>query len=81
MSEETSTVILPVGTQIRFTQTLEEPASGEHPHLIYAERGELGEITGHGTREGYWVKTDSWPNAFGAARDEFEAAKESRAES
>jgi len=69
MSEETP---LPVGTRIRFTKTLIQAASGDHPTLLYAEKGTEGEITGHGCREGYWVKWDRWPHPFGASRDEFE---------
>jgi len=61
-----------VGTRIRFLRTLDAPADEEHPHIQYAAKGELGTIAGHGTREGYWVKTDAWPNAFGASVDEFE---------
>jgi hypothetical protein len=64
--------MIAVGTRIRFTKTLTEPASGDHPALLYAKAGQTGEITGHGCREGYWVKTDDWPNPFGAAPDEFE---------
>ena len=63
---------LPVGTRIRFTRTLTGEATGDHPAFLYAEKGDGGEITGHGTPEGYWVKWDRWPHAFGASRDEFE---------
>lgn len=65
---------LPVGTRIRFTRTLDCGPTGDHPALLYAKRGELGSITGHGCAEGYWVRTDSWPNSFGASPDEFEVA-------
>ena len=61
-----------VGTRIRFLKTLEEGPSEDSPARQYAARGELGTISGHGTREGYWVKTDSWPTPFGASDDEFE---------
>lgn len=64
--------LLPVGTRIRFTRTLTEDATGDHPAYIYARKGDEGEVTGHGTSEGYWVKWDKWPHAFGAGRDEFE---------
>ncbi len=63
--------VLPVGTRIQFTQTLREGPSEDHPALLYASYGELGEITGHGTKEGYWVKADHWPHPFGASRNEF----------
>jgi hypothetical protein len=62
----------PISTTIRFTRTLIEPACGDHPTLQYAREGEYGTIVGHGTREGYWVKTDNWPEAFGASDTEFE---------
>jgi hypothetical protein len=63
---------LRIGTSIRFTQTLREGATGDHPAFLYAEAGESGEITGYNDFEGYMVKTDSWPHAFGARRSEFE---------
>lgn len=64
--------MLPTGTRIRFTKELTDSACEDHPNLLYARAGELGEITGHGCREGYWVKTDNWPTPFGAAPHEFE---------
>lgn len=67
---------LPIGTRIKFRKTLTEPACGDHPALRYASEGETGEITGYGTPEGYWVKTDNWPNAFGAAPWEFDVLLE-----
>lgn len=73
MSEEE---LLPVGTRIRFTQELISPACGDHPELVYAYRGELGQVTGHGTKEGYWVKSDQWPHSFGASPEEIEVVKE-----
>lgn len=65
--------MLPVGTRIKFLKTLTEPACGDHPALLYATEGEAGVVTKHGAREGYWVKADNWPNAFGASPHEFEA--------
>lgn len=64
--------LLPVGTRIRFTKTLDAAANSDQPARLYAKVGDLGEILGHGTREGYWVKVDWWPEAFGASGDEFE---------
>lgn len=64
--------MLPVGTPVRFTKDLTALACDDHPALLYARVGEIGEITGHGCREGYWVKTDNWPTPFGAAQHEFE---------
>lgn len=63
---------LPIGTRIRFTKTLTSQADEFSPGNLYAKKGDGGEITGHGTQEGYWVKWDHWPHAFGASRDEFE---------
>ena len=67
--------MLPIGTRIRFTQRLDAGPSEDHPAILYAARGATGEITGHGTKEGYWVKTDDWPHPFGAAETEFEVIK------
>lgn len=74
MSEETK--LHPVGTRIRFTKELATGATGDHPALSYASKGDLGEVTGHGCREGYWVKTDNWPTPFGASEDEFEVVED-----
>ena len=63
---------LVIGTRIRFLRLLGEDATGDHPALEYARRGETGEITGHGTQESYWAKTDHWPASFGLAPGEFE---------
>ena len=60
------------GNKIEFLHTLDAPANEEHPAIIYAEKGETGEITEvGGCREGFWVKTDSWPNAFGCENKDF----------
>jgi len=67
--------LLPIGTRIRFTKTLESGPDEYSPGNLYARAGEFGEITGHGTQEGYWVKWDAWPNPFGASADEFEVAE------
>lgn len=61
-----------IGTRIRFKKPLTASANEDHQDIIYAEKGETGEITGYGTKEGYWVKTDNWPHPFGASDDEFE---------
>lgn len=63
---------LEIGTRIRFNRTMTEPACGDHPALLYAYKGEAGTITGYGTKEGYWAKTDNHPAAFGAAPHEFD---------
>jgi hypothetical protein len=63
---------LDIGTRIRFNRTMTEPACGDHPELLYAYAGETGTITGYGTREGYWAKTDNHPVAFGVAPHEFD---------
>jgi hypothetical protein len=63
---------LTVGTRIRFPRELWSPATGDRPSVYYAAAGETGEIIEvGGCREGFWVKTDSWPSAFGASREEF----------
>lgn len=67
---------LPVGTRIRFLKTLTEPAGEDHPGRIYAEKGDLGTITGHGCREGYWVKWDRWKHPFGCSPTEFAVVTE-----
>ncbi len=64
--------LAPVGTRIRFTRTLTAPANEDHPSLLFATMGDLGTIVGHGTAEGYWVRTDTWPNWFGASPAEVE---------
>lgn len=69
-------MLKPIGTRIRFTRRLDCGPTGDHPGFLYARRGELGRIVGHGTQEGYWVVADSWPAKFGASEDEFEVVKE-----
>lgn len=64
--------MIPIGNRIRFLKTLDARATEDHPDIVYAKKGELGTITGYGTKEGYWVKTDNWPSAFGASDTEFE---------
>jgi hypothetical protein len=58
--------LLPVGTRIKFIKSLYGHATGDSPACVYAKKGELGVVTGHGTPEGHWVKTDNWPHSFGA---------------
>lgn len=70
--------LLPVGTRIRFPRQLDGDSDDHSPAKIYAYAGELGEITGHGTREGYWTKADHWPHPFGAAREEFEVVEDEK---
>jgi hypothetical protein len=58
---------LPIGTRIKFIKTLESGPDEFSPGNLYAVKGDGGTVTGHGTREGYWVKWDKWPKAaFGA---------------
>lgn len=69
--------VLPVGTRVRFTRTLTSAADEFSPGNLYAKKGELGTITGHGAPEGYWVKWDGWMHAaFGASREEIEPAEQ-----
>lgn len=64
--------MLAVGTKIRFLRTLTSPANEEHPALEYAHHNETGEITEVGNCwEGYWAKTDNWPNSFGCESKDF----------
>lgn len=58
--------LLPVGTRIRFVKSLYGSATGDSPACVYAEKGDGGVVTGHGTPEGHWVKWDKWPHAFGS---------------
>ncbi len=63
---------LAIGTRIRFTRDLIEPACGDHPRLIYARKGETGTILDYNASEGYMVQADANPGKFGAARHEFD---------
>jgi len=47
--------LLPIGTRIVFTKTLESGPDEFSPGNLYARKGDGGVITGHGTPEGYWV--------------------------
>ena len=72
---------LPVGTRIRFLRTLTAPANEDHPAIVYAESGDGGAVTGHGCKEGHWVKWDRWPHSFGATLGkDFEAENEKLSE-
>jgi hypothetical protein len=55
-----------VGTRIVFIKTLTSPPDEDGPGNLYARKGELGIVTGHGCREGHWVKWDKWEAPFGA---------------
>ena len=69
--------LLPIGTKIKFTKDLIEHGIGRnHRTIIYARTNDLGVITGHGTKEGYWVQSNLYPSDFGASRDEFEISNE-----
>lgn len=39
---------LPIGTKIRFLATLTDGPNEDHPIILYARKGELGVINGHG---------------------------------
>lgn len=58
--------ILPVGTRIVFTKTLEDGPDEHSPGNLYAKKGEGGVVTGHSCREGHMVKWDGWDAPFGA---------------
>lgn len=59
-------------TKIKFTKTLTEAASGDHPALLYAKEGETGIIGAGSSPEGYWAKVDGQPDWFGVREEEFE---------
>ena len=68
-----------IGDRIRFTKTLDCPATGDHPAMIYVTRGQFGTITRvSGCEEGYWAVADGWPHPFGVAEDEFEIVESSQ---
>ena len=64
--QRSGNLVLPVGTRIVFLKSLYGDVDEFSPGCIYAKKGDGGVITGHGTPEGYWVKWDKWPHAFGA---------------
>lgn len=67
MERDKSSKELPVGTRIKFIKSLYGHFAGEYPDCVYAEKGDLGIVTGHGCIEGHWVKWDKWMSAsFGA---------------
>lgn len=57
---------LPVGTRIVFIKSLYGDADEFQPAHVFAEKGDHGQVVGHGAPEGYWVKRDSWRAPFGA---------------
>lgn len=68
MSDE----LLPAGTRIKFNKYLGEGVCEDCPAITFANEGDDGEITGHGCKEGYWVKRDVWPNSFGCEPKDFD---------
>jgi len=63
----------PVGTRIRFLKTMWVPGPDNDPDIIFAEKAELGRITGHNLTEGYWVTADAHGILpFGASPADFE---------
>lgn len=74
LSHEQKTLAGPleIGTRIRFNRDLTEPASGDHPALLYAYKGEAGTIIGYSAKEGYLVRADHHHAKFGAALHEFD---------
>ena len=72
--------VLSPGTRIRFTRTIEEPATGDHPRFLLAEAGSLGTIESYAripTNDAqvawpYSVVWDGWHDAsFRASEDDF----------
>lgn len=72
MTTQPDKALLPIGTRIRFIKELSCGPCEDHPAFLYAPNNGFGEITGHNTREGYWVRWDGWPEPFGAGDEEFE---------
>jgi hypothetical protein len=60
------TPYLPVGTRIKFIKELSSGPDDFSPGNLYAEKGGLGAVTGHGCAEGHWVKWDKWKAPFGS---------------
>lgn len=58
--------LLPIGTRVRFIKTSGEGSNEFSPGCIYFREGDEGVVTGHGCKEGHWVKWDKWPVSFGA---------------
>jgi len=64
--------LLCVGTRIKFNKYLGDGVSEDCPAITYANKDDEGEITGHGCKEGYWVKRDVWKSPFGCERKDFD---------
>jgi hypothetical protein len=58
--------ILPIGTEIIFLKDLTEAPSDESPAFLFAKKDDKGIVTGHGCKEGHWVKWDKFKHPFGA---------------
>lgn len=74
--------MIPIGTRIKFTKTIYEPACGDHPAFIMCRCNELGIITGYAALNipewpwPYLVKWDAWTEAgFYISSEDFEEAK------
>ena len=69
-----------IGDKIRFTKTLDAPASGDRPAIVYAYQGQFGRITNiGGCQEGYWAVAEGWVASFGVSADEFEIVESENA--
>jgi hypothetical protein len=69
------TNLIPIGTRVRFTKTIIEDATGDHPRFLLAEEGELGNVAVHyefAHLYPYGVVADRCPNRFAVAGDEIE---------
>jgi hypothetical protein len=61
-----------VGDRIKFLRDLFGAPTEDHPAFVYAYKDEEGDVTQiGGCWEGYWVKRDAWPNAFGCEPKDF----------
>ena len=67
--------LLPVGTDVVFTKTIEQGPTGDTPGFLFARKGDRGVITGHSCFMDYSVKWEHWPaSSFHCGRDEIEPA-------
>lgn len=66
-----SLVMVPVGTVIRFTQTIEDGPNDHTPGYIWAKKGQIGRIVGPPIL-GLGYKVSLYGSPFRAKQEEFE---------
>ena len=68
--------MIPVGTRIRFKNTIIELATGSHPEFLMCEAGTLGTVVAYRANDKRWpysVLWDRWQSAsFAVSDDEIE---------